>query len=105
MALAIKTREIQYQAKDGTTLIGYFAAPESAQPVAGVIVGPEWWGRNEYSEQRARELAQHGFAALAIDMYGDKKTTAVATQAHEWMMQTFQHEQTLLSVQPRLWLL
>ena len=47
MALAIKTREIQYQAKDGTTLIGYFAAPESAQPVAGVIVGPEWWGRNE----------------------------------------------------------
>jgi len=38
MTLAIKTREIQYQAKDGTTLIGYFAAPESAQPVAGVIV-------------------------------------------------------------------
>ncbi|MDO6644225.1 dienelactone hydrolase family protein [Acinetobacter guillouiae] len=96
MALAIKTREIQYQAKDGTTLIGYFAAPESAQPVAGVIVGPEWWGRNEYSEQRARELAQHGFAALAIDMYGDKKTTAVATQAHEWMMQTFQDEQTIV---------
>lgn len=96
MALAIKTREIQYQAKDGTTLIGYFAAPESAQPVAGVIVGPEWWGRNEYSEQRARELAQHGFAALAIDMYGDKKTTVAATQAHEWMMQTFQHEQTIV---------
>ncbi|WP_419819778.1 dienelactone hydrolase family protein [Acinetobacter sp.] len=96
MALAIKTREIQYQAKDGTTLIGYFAAPESAQQVAGVIVGPEWWGRNEYSEQRARELAQHGFAALAIDMYGDKKTTTVATQAQEWMMQTFQNENTIV---------
>lgn len=96
MALAIKTREIQYQAKDGTTLIGYFAAPESAQQVAGVIVGPEWWGRNEYSEQRARELAQHGFAALAIDMYGDKKTTTVANQAQEWMMQTFQNENTIV---------
>jgi len=96
MALAITTREIQYQAKDGTTLIGYFAAPESQQPVAGVIVGPEWWGRNEYSEQRARELAEHGFAAFAIDMYGDKKATTTAAQAHEWMMETFQHSNTIV---------
>jgi dienelactone hydrolase len=96
MAVAIKTREIQYQAKDGTTLIGYFAAPESSQPVAGVIVGPEWWGRNEYTEQRARELAEHGFAALAIDMYGDKKVTSVAAQANEWMMQTFQDANTIV---------
>ena len=52
MALSIKTREIQYTAPDGTHLIGYFAAPESETPVAGVIVAPEWWGRNEYTEQR-----------------------------------------------------
>lgn len=96
MALAIKTREIQYQAKDGTKLIGYFAAPESTQPVAGVIVAPEWWGRNEYTEQRARELAEHGFAALAIDMYGDKKSTTVVPQASEWMTQTFQNENTIV---------
>jgi dienelactone hydrolase len=47
----------------------------------GVIVAPEWWGRNEYTEQRARELAEHGYAALAIDMYGDKKVTTTAAQA------------------------
>ena len=41
MALSIETREIQYTAQDGTTLIGYFAAPESEKPVAGVIVAPE----------------------------------------------------------------
>lgn len=74
MSTAIKTREIQYTAPDGSHLIGYFAAPDSETPVAGVIVGPEWWGRNEYTEQRARELAEHGYAALAIDMYGDKKS-------------------------------
>lgn len=73
MVAAIKTREITYTAADGSTLIGYFAAPESVEPVAGIIVAPEWWGRTEYTEQRARELAEHGFAALAIDMYGDKK--------------------------------
>ncbi|RKG35298.1 dienelactone hydrolase family protein [Acinetobacter rongchengensis] len=90
MVAAIKTREITYTAADGSTLIGYFAAPESVEPVAGIIVGPEWWGRNEYTEQRTHELAEHGFAALAIDMYGDKKTTVQAAQANEWMTQTFQ---------------
>ena len=87
MALAIQTREIQYSAEDGTTLIGYFAAPQSDTPVAAVLVAPEWWGRNDYTEQRARELAEHGYAAFAIDMYGDKKTTTVATQANTWMTQ------------------
>ncbi|QIC61237.1 dienelactone hydrolase family protein [Acinetobacter schindleri] len=87
---AIKTREIQYTAQDGSQLIGYFAAPESDTPVPGVIVAPEWWGRNDYTEQRARELAEHGYAALAIDMYGDKKVTTASNQAYEWMMQTFE---------------
>ena len=89
MALKIKTREIEYSATDGVKLIGYLATPELDQPVPGVLVGPEWWGRNEYTEQRARELAEHGYAALAIDMYGDKKSTDQASQASEWMMQTF----------------
>ena len=97
MTSAIKTREIHYTAQDGTNLIGYFAAPTTEQPVAGVIVAPEWWGRNQYTEQRARELAEHGYAALAIDMYGDKKVTTDATQANEWMTQTFQDPDTLVT--------
>lgn len=96
MSLTITTREIQYQAEDGTQLIGYFAAPENQQQLAGVIVAPEWWGRNEYVEKRARELAQQGYAAFAIDMYGDKKTTTTAAQANEWMMQTFQDAETIV---------
>lgn len=95
MTQAIQTREIQYTAADGSSLIGYFAAPENSQAVAGVIVAPEWWGRNEYTEQRARELAEHGYAALAIDMYGDKKVTTDAKQAYEWMMQTFADAETI----------
>ena len=94
---AIKTREIQYTAQDGSQLIGYFAAPESDTPVPGVIVAPEWWGRNDYTEQRARELAEHGYAALAIDMYGDKKVTTTAAQANEWMMQTFADADTIVT--------
>ncbi len=97
MTVTIKTREIHYTAADGSELIGYFAAPESETPVAGVLVAPEWWGRNEYTEQRARELAEHGYAALAIDMYGDKKVTTTASQANEWMMQTFQDPDTIVT--------
>lgn len=96
MALTIQTREIQYTAPDGTTLIGYFATPENANNVAGVLVAPEWWGRNSYTEQRARELAEQGYAALAIDMYGDKKSTTTASQANEWMTQTFQQPTTIV---------
>jgi len=94
---AIKTREIQYTAQDGSQLIGYFAAPESDTPVPGVIVAPEWWGRNDYTEQRARELAELGYAALAIDMYGDKKVTTASNQAYEWMMQTFEDPDTIVN--------
>ena len=97
MTNAIQTREIQYTAADGSTLIGYYAAPENSQAIAGVIVAPEWWGRNEYTEQRARELASHGYAALAIDMYGDKKVTTDAKQAYEWMMQTFEDTETIVT--------
>lgn len=97
MSFPITTREIEYTAADGQRLIGYFAAPEIATPIAGVIVAPEWWGRNEYTEQRARELAEHGYAALAIDMYGDKKVTTAVPQASEWMNQTFEHADTIVS--------
>jgi len=96
MTSTIKTREIHYNAADGTNLVGYFAAPESDAPVAGVIVAPEWWGRTEYTEQRARELAEHGYAALAIDMYGDKKVTTDAGQANEWMTQMLNDQDKLM---------
>lgn len=94
MSIAIQTREIQYTAQDGSNLIGYLAVPKETQAVAGVIVCPEWWGRTEYTEQRARELAEHGYAALAIDLYGDKKVTTDAKQAYAWMMQTFEDANT-----------
>ncbi len=97
MNFAIHTREIEYTAPDGQRLIGYFATPIRDVPVAGVIVAPEWWGRNDYTEQRARELAEHGFAALAIDMYGDKKVTTDVPQASAWMNQTFEQPDTIVN--------
>jgi len=72
----IQTQEIPYTAADGTRMIGYYAyddAIEGARP--GIVVVHEWWGLNDYSKRRARDLAELGYSALAIDMYGEGKNT------------------------------
>jgi len=53
----------------------------SAARPAGVLVLPEWWGLNDFAIERARRLAALGFAALAVDLYGDGKVAADAAEA------------------------
>lgn len=53
---------------------GYFAYDKTvAGKRPGILVVHEWWGHNEYARKRARMLAELGYAALAVDMYGDGK--------------------------------
>lgn len=40
----------------------------------GILILPEWWGLNEYSRSRAKQLAELGYVAMALDVYGDGKT-------------------------------
>ncbi len=42
----------------------------------GILVVHEWWGLNDYAEKRASMLAELGYVAMAIDMYGDGKKAA-----------------------------
>lgn len=69
----VQTREVAYSA-DGVEMTGYLAwddAIEGQRP--GVLVVHEWWGQNEYPRKRARMLAELGYTALALDMYGGRK--------------------------------
>ncbi len=36
-----------------------------------VLVIHEWWGLNDYVKMRAKKLAELGYVALAVDMYGN----------------------------------
>ena len=67
---AMQTQSIYYS--DGETVLkGHLAfddAIEGKRP--GILVVHEWWGHNPYAQKRAEMLAQLGFTALAIDMYG-----------------------------------
>ena len=39
----------------------------------GILVVPEWWGLNDYTRSRAKQLAELGYAAMALDVYGNGK--------------------------------
>ena len=47
--------------------------PQITQPAPAVMVLPEWWGLNDYPLQRAQKLAELGYVAMAVDMYGDAR--------------------------------
>lgn len=71
---ALVGEEIDYQAGD-TTLKGYLVYDDASdQPRPGVLVVHEWWGHNAYARKRAEMLAEMGYLALAVDMYGDGQT-------------------------------
>ena len=77
---AVKTREVDYK-QNGTTLKGLLAWDDAqAGKRPGVLVVHEWWGLNEHSRNAARRLAEAGYVALALDMYGDGE---VATHQHD----------------------
>jgi dienelactone hydrolase len=93
----ITTQTLTYTAADGATLVSHLALPaDTSRPVAAVIVAPEWWGVTDYPNRRAEELAALGYAALAIDVYGDGKTTTDASQANDWMTHMLQHQDMLM---------
>ena len=55
--------------------VNHLYCPESShQKLPAVIVIHEWWGLDEHAKERARALAEQGYAALALDMYGEAKT-------------------------------
>jgi len=69
----IKGEEVTY-ATDSTQLKGYIAYNENAtEKQPGILIVHEWWGHNDYVRERANMLAELGYTAFAVDMYGDGK--------------------------------
>ncbi len=74
-------KTVSYRA-GGVTMNGFLAYDtdiEGARP--GVLVVHEWWGLNDYARKRARMLAEMGYTALAVDMYGGGKQTTHPEEA------------------------
>ena len=77
----ILTNRIEYAVGD-TLHQGYLAYDDEitdARP--GILIVHEWWGLNDYIVRRAHMLAELGYVALAIDMYGGGQVASDIDQA------------------------
>lgn len=94
----ITTREMIYHTDNAATLKSYLALPAGiTQSVPAVLVAPEWWGVSEHPKNMAEKLAENGYAALAIDVYGDGKTTTKKEEANAWMSDMLADQAELLA--------
>lgn len=77
-------KEISYES-DSTVMNGYIAhnsVLEGRRP--GIIVVHEWWGHDSFAREKADELAEMGYVALAVDMYGEGKQAEHPDEAMEF---------------------
>ncbi len=82
---AVQGKEVSYKAGD-VVMKGYLAydnAVKGKRPA--VLVVHQWLGLIEHERARARKLAEAGYTALAVDMYGDGKVTDNPDEARQLM--------------------
>ncbi|MEM6359920.1 MAG: dienelactone hydrolase family protein [Bacteroidota bacterium] len=78
--------EVTYST-DSTSMNGYIAYDKNKEGKRpGILVIHEWWGHNDYTRQRADMLAELGYVALAVDMYGDGKVADHPEDAGKFSM-------------------
>ena len=67
----MKTEKITYQSGENS-FEGFLAQPEGDSNPC-VLIAHTWAGRDAFVEEKAKLLTELGYAAFAIDMYGDGK--------------------------------
>lgn len=83
--MSFKRKETVYSCND-ISLKGYLAWDDDhGDNLPAVMVIHEWWGVTETVKARADKLAESGYCAFAIDMYGDGIQAESPDQAAELM--------------------
>ena len=68
---AVRTEIVEYQDAGGTVLQGFVAWDDAVvgkRP--GVLVVHDWMGVSEFTEGKAKDLAQQGYVGFVADIYG-----------------------------------
>jgi dienelactone hydrolase len=77
----LKEDNITYSG-DNVTMNGYVVYNENNKDKRpAVLVVHEWWGMNDYSKNRAKQLAELGYVAMAVDMFGNGQTASDPQEA------------------------
>lgn len=82
-------KEVVYTS-DSTTLKGFIVYDNNVKGKRpGVLIVHEWWGLNDYARNRARMLAELGYTAMALDMFGEGKTATHPEDAQKFASAIF----------------
>jgi dienelactone hydrolase len=88
------TEEAVTYAADDIAFHGYVAYDENQQGKRpAVLIVHEWWGLHDYERNRAKQLADMGYIAMAVDMYGDGKNAADPQEAQKLAGPFYQNPQ------------
>lgn len=68
----VESSEVRYGPQDKYR--GHLVRPLGDGPFPALVVIHEWWGLNDHIRAQAASLAESGYAALAVDLFG-KSTT------------------------------
>ncbi len=75
------TQRVSYEV-EGTEYQGFLAYPAGElDPIPGVVVIHGLWGQTEHERRRAKMLAENGYVAFALDLYGNGLTTTNLEEA------------------------
>jgi len=80
--MSIKTETLSFEVKALNHKSDLFYPEDLREKRPAVIVIHEWWGLDEHAKERAKALAEKGYVALAIDMYGEAKTVDNPKEAY-----------------------
>lgn len=92
VSCASSSKKLVNYTVDGKTFNGYIATPKNVEgKKPGILVVHEWWGQNDYARMRADMLADEGYVAMAVDMYGDGKTVESPEDAGKLAGEVYSH--------------
>jgi dienelactone hydrolase len=96
-AAEVRTRVVEYRQGD-TVLQGLIAwndAVSGKRP--GLLVVHEWWGHNEHARNQARRLAEAGYVAFALDMYGKGKVATHPKDAEAFVTEATKNPDVIVA--------
>ena len=80
--MSTKNETVSFELKGVNYKSDLFYPESSDIKRPAVIVIHEWWGLDNHAKERAKVLAEKGYTALAIDMYGEAKTVDNPEEAY-----------------------
>ena len=87
----IKEETVTYSI-DSLNMNNYVAFDENVEGKRpAILVIHEWWGLNDYTKRRAKMLAELGYIAMAVDMYGNGRIGNDPGAAQNLAMPYYQH--------------